>query len=146
MVIKTPVMRYPRVNLSVILLKEDKVLLGKMKCKGDNILWKFPESYLKYYEYFMPFAAKTLMYQTGLSKKCFEIIDKEPCAVTNDMIIEQNNHFITLYLRAKYKIGNIEVKNPDKCEGWEWFYWNELPKDSGVSIRNLLKQGYDPFN
>jgi 8-oxo-dGTP diphosphatase len=34
---------------------------------------------------------------------------------------------------------------PEKCEGWEWFEWDQLPRPLFLPIENLLKQSFDPF-
>jgi 8-oxo-dGTP diphosphatase len=46
---------------------------------------------------------------------------------------------------ADLKNGEPEIKEPDKCERWEWFAWNALPEKLFLPLRNCKKQGFDPF-
>ena len=34
---------------------------------------------------------------------------------------------------------------PEKCEKWEWFEWNNLPEPLFLPIQNLLKQKFNPL-
>ena len=42
--------------------------------------------------------------------------------------------------------GEPELKEPEKCEQWQWFEWSKLPKPLFVPIENLLKDNFNPFN
>ena len=35
-------------------------------------------------------------------------------------------------------------KELEKCEKWDWFFWNELPEPKCLPLDNLLKQGFTP--
>ena len=47
---------------------------------------------------------------------------------------------------AGYQSGELTVCEPEKCEQWDWFYWNNLPQPLFLPIKNLLKQNFSPFN
>src|SRR6185369_5166207 len=36
--------------------------------------------------------------------------------------------------------GEPELCEPDKCEGWDWFDWNELPQPLFTSVATLVRQ------
>lgn len=46
---------------------------------------------------------------------------------------------------ADYDSGEVKIMEPEKCEQWEWFDWNNLPKPLFLPAQNLLKQKYNPF-
>ncbi len=46
---------------------------------------------------------------------------------------------------TNWKSGELEVKEPEKCEGWEWIEWDKLPKPLFLPIENLIKEGFNPF-
>ena len=48
-------------------------------------------------------------------------------------------------LSVSYESGESEIKEPDKCEAWEWFFWNEFQKPLFLSLKNLLNQDFNPF-
>ena len=35
--------------------------------------------------------------------------------------------------------GQPEVLEPEKCENWEWFTWDDLPQPLFASIQSLIK-------
>jgi len=35
---------------------------------------------------------------------------------------------------------------PEKCEKWEWFSWNNLPSNLFLPTLNLIKNGFNPLN
>ena len=45
-----------------------------------------------------------------------------------------------------YKSGEAKVLEPNKCLEWEWFRWDELPKELFLPAINLVKKGFDPFD
>ncbi len=64
---------------------------------------------------------------------------------TNDIFETENKHYITIYVLADIESGELEIKEPNKCEKWEWFEWDKLPSPLFVPIQNLLKEGFNPF-
>jgi len=46
---------------------------------------------------------------------------------------------------CEYDSGEAKVMEPEKCEKWNWFEWNNLPEPLFLPIQNLLKKGYIPF-
>jgi 8-oxo-dGTP diphosphatase len=45
---------------------------------------------------------------------------------------------------AEHIGGEPQVLEPDKCEAWGWFAWDDLPQPLFLPIRNLLRQGFRP--
>jgi len=133
----------PKVGLAVIILKERKVLLGKRKNSHDTGTWNFPGGHLKYSETFEDCALREAGEETGM--KDIHLIDKLPVAVTNDFFEKDGKHYITLFMRARYVGQEPKRMEPDKCEGWRWYDWNDLPENLMLPIKNLLKQGYNPL-
>ncbi len=69
----------------------------------------------------------------------------EHLAFTNDIFIQENKHYATLFVTAQYLSGQARIMESDKCEGWDWFVWNEFPESLFLSLKNLLNQGVSPF-
>ncbi len=137
-------MERPGVGLSVIVMRDNQVLLGRRKGSHGAGTWAFPGGHLEFYEEFKDCALRELREETGEDMKV-QLIDKNPCAITNDFFKDENKHYVTLYMRAKYVSGGPKVMEPKKCEGWEWISWNNLPLDVFIPFRNLMFQGYNPF-
>ena len=88
---------------------------------------------------------REVLEETGLDKENIELIDENPVEVTNDMFPAEGKHYTTLYFRAKYISGKPERKEPDYCEGWGWFDWNNLPYPLFQGIQDLKDRNYNPF-
>ncbi len=136
------VKKRPKVGLSVIVIKEESVLLGKRKGSHGNGSWNFPGGHLEHFEEIKDCARREVMEETGLD---IELIDKYSIATTNDFFRKENKHYITIFLRGQYLGGQPVNKEPNRCDGWEWYNWNNLPTPLFLPIQNLLKQGYNPF-
>lgn len=65
---------------------------------------------------------------------------------TNDIFHEERRHYVTLFVVADYVSGDIEAREPRKCEHWEWFEWTDLSQPLFLPIQNLLTTGFDPFS
>ena len=140
-------MERPGVGLCVILMnRSDEVLLGKRKGDHGGGLWAFPGGHLEHFEEFEDCAIRELQEETGLENiDNYKILDYRPSAITNDFFHSSKKHYITLFIRAEYKSGEIKNMEPDKCEEWKWFKWDNFPNLLFVPVRNLRAQGYNPF-
>ena len=61
---------------------------------------------------------------------------------TNDVFQKEKKHYITLFVVADYDSGVLKLKEPEKCEKWDWFEWGKLPEPLFLPIKNLLKQNF----
>lgn len=65
---------------------------------------------------------------------------------TNDIFKEEQKHYVTLFVVSEYHGGDLQVKEPDKCDKWEWFIWGAFPENLFLSLKNLLAQGFHILN
>jgi 8-oxo-dGTP diphosphatase len=130
----------PRIGVGVIVVKDGKVLLGKRKNAHGEGCWSFPGGHLELNEELEECAAREVMEETGISIK-----NLRKAAFTNDIFKKEQKHYVTLFIVSDFVSGEALVKEPDKCERWEWFDWDKFPEPLFIPIRNLLKQGYSPF-
>jgi len=49
-------------------------------------------------------------------------------------------------MTADYESGNLEIMEPDKCDEWKWFSWENLPVPLMTPMKNLLKTNFNPLN
>ena len=130
----------PKVGVGVIVIKDGKVLLGKRKNAHGEGTWSFPGGHLEFNEEIEDCAKREVMEETGLDIKNIRF-----GPFTNDIFEREGKHYVTLYLVSEYASGELKIMEPEKCEKWEWFEWDKLPKPLFHPIPNLLKQGYSPF-
>jgi len=136
-------MKLPGVGLASIVMKDNLVLLGKRKNAHGEGTYAFPGGHLEMFESLTDCAIRETKEETGLIVKP---IDINPSAVTNDFFEKENKHYITLFMRTKYVFGEPQNLEPRKCKGWEWYEWEKMPSNLMIPIKNVLKQGYNPFN
>jgi len=133
----------PKVGLGVFIIRDGKVLLGKRKNAHGEGGWCFPGGHLEFNESWEDCAIRETQEETGL-----EIKNIRFGTTTNDIFKKEDEHYITICMVADYVLGEAKVMEPEKCEEWGWFEWNEkkLPKSLFIPQRNLLKQKFDPIS
>lgn len=124
----------PQIGVGVMVWKGDRLLLGKrISSHGDNS-WQFPGGHLEFGETVEHCARREVMEETAIS-----IRDIRPGGYTNDVFIDADKHYVTLFVTSEYDSGEPRVMEPDKCDQWQWFRWNDLPQPLFLPIRNFLK-------
>jgi 8-oxo-dGTP diphosphatase len=130
---------HPLVGIGVIIVRDGKVLMHKRKGAHGEGHWSFPGGHLEFGESPEECAKRETMEEAGM-----EIEDMEVVALTND--ISSVTHYVTIYVKANKAFGLPKIMEPDKCERWDWFAWEELPEPLFLPVQNLLNSGFHPLN
>lgn len=125
----------PKVGLAVIIERDNKILLGKRIGSHGSGSWAFPGGHLEFNETIEDCAKREAMEETGLT---IDNIRKD--TFTNDIMEEENKHYVTCYVRADCKEGEPKIMEPNKCEEWNWFSWDNLPSPLFIPFQNFLKE------
>ena len=128
----------PKVGVAIIVVKDFKVLLGKRVGSHGSGTWQFPGGHLEFGEPIEDCAKRELFEETGLT-----IRNIRSGPYTNDIFTTEQKHYITLFVIADYDSGVLTVKEPKKCEKWDWFSWSRLPEPKFLPIQNLMKKNFD---
>ena len=130
----------PKVGIWVCVIKNDKILLWKrINSHGDGS-WGFPGGHLEFNENWEECAIREIAEETDLKIKNIRF-----STVINDIFPKELKHYVTIIMTCKYDSWDLKVMEPKKCEKWDWFNWNNLPKPLFTSLDNLIKQGFKPF-
>lgn len=81
--------------------------------------------------------------ETGLDITGVEIL-----TVTNNVLSEPKPaQLIAILMRATLTNPDQEPINvePEKCDGWDWYDWGDLPKPLLISVETAILQGLNPF-
>lgn len=127
----------PAVGVAVIVIKEGEILLGKRLNSHGSGTWALPGGHLELNESIEACARREVFEETGLS-----IQNIRYATFTNDIFTTEKKHYVTLFVVADYDSGQPQIKEPDKCEKWDWFRWHALPEPLFLSLRNLLNQQF----
>lgn len=129
----------PWVGVGVMIMHQGKILVGKRRSQHGQDSWSFPGGHLEYGETPEECAQREAMEEAGV-----ELSNLRPGPFTNDFFLDSRKHYVTLYVIADLAGGEPEVKEPDKCETWQWFSWDELPKPLFLPLKNLKSSGFQP--
>jgi 8-oxo-dGTP diphosphatase len=128
------------IGVGVIVRKGNNVLLGRRKGSHGEGSWSFPGGHLEIDESPEECARREVLEETGLA-----IANLRKGTFTRDIFPAEGKHYVTLFILADYESGDLTIMEPDKCDRWEWFSWDDLPQPLFVPIENLLKERYRPF-
>jgi len=131
----------PKVGTAVIVRKEGKVLMHKRKNESGFGTWAFPGGHLEYFENVEDCFVRETREEAGI-----EIENIQIGPYTNDINKEDDTHYITLFAITDWKSGEPQVMEPDKCERWEWFDWDNLPEPLMLPVILFKKTGLNPFD
>lgn len=113
-------LQIPRLGVGLLLIKEGRLLLGKRKSAIGQGTWAIPGGHLEFGETIEECATRELLEETGLIAKELE---RGPCVD----YITSPHHFVSIFVKVKTFEGELTLKEPDKCEGWEWCDIQNLP-------------------
>uniref|UniRef100_M1CYW9 Nudix hydrolase 1 n=2 Tax=Solanum TaxID=4107 RepID=M1CYW9_SOLTU len=71
--------------------------------------------------------------------------------VTNNLFLDNEanlaEHYVVILVRAVLVDPNQIPQNlePQKCDGWEWYDWENLPDPLVPQLRSAIKEGFNPF-
>ena len=127
----------PYIGVAVIVIRDERVLLGKRINSHGEGTWQFPGGHLEFGESIEDCAKRELFEETGLA---IDRLRRGP--YTNDIFAAEHKHYVTLFVIADKTHGDPTVREPNKCERWEWFRWADMPQPHFLPIVNLLAQGF----
>lgn len=128
----------PKIGVGVIIIKENKILLGKRKNAHGDGTWSFPGGHLEFNEEIEACAIREVKEETNISIK-----NLRKLTFTNDMFEKEGKHYVTLFIIAEFDSGEVKNMEPDKCELWDWFEQDKFPQPLFTPIQNLLKQKFN---
>lgn len=131
---KASAKKRPQVGVGIAVVHHGKVLLGKRRGSHGSGHWTFPGGHLEHGETIEECVQRELSEETGLQALT---IKQGPW--TND-IIESDKHYATLFVFVPQFTGSLELKEPNKCECWQWFAWDQLPSPLFLPIQSLIEQ------
>ena len=127
--------KIPRIEIGVIIQKENKVLMGLRKNAHGEGTWAFPGGHLEFKETPEEAAMREVLEETGLVVQNPKLI-----AVTHDIFEKEDKHYMTLFMKVDYTGGEPQLLEPHKCDVWQWFEWNNLPNPLFLTVQSFLQK------
>lgn len=131
----------PKIGLSILILKDNKVLLGLLSKKwllNGRQVYGIPGRDLRFRETIGDSVKRNLKQELGVEVSSHKII----CVNAN---YEYGNHYIGIGVVAQVR-GEIKLLKPEDWEKWEWFDLKSLPEnifpDAQYTIRCFLENKF----
>lgn len=125
--------QFPRVNIDIIVLKDNKILLGLLTKKWSvesTQIYGVPGRNIYFGEKIGDAVKRNIKEEIGCNVKEYKVI----CVNENH---EFGNHYIGIGAITKIK-GNIKLLKPEDWEKWEWFEKNKIPRNLFPAAKNLI--------
>ncbi|XP_059648628.1 nudix hydrolase 1-like [Cornus florida] len=140
----SPPLPVPEVGVQVFLFKDNTVLLGRRRSSIGHHTFALPGGHLEFGESFEECAAREVKEETGLDIEKIEFL-----TVTNNVFSAEAKpvHVVVIFLRAVLADPHQLPRNiePDMCDGWDWYEWDNLPKPLVEPLEKMLQGGFAPF-
>ena len=114
--------KFPMVGIGVLIFKGEKILIGKRKGSHGEGEYAFPGGHLEYLETIKDCARRETFEETGVEIKNIRF------QFLANVRKYKPKHYLHVGVIADYKSGKVQLKEPEKCEGWDWYNLNNLPK------------------
>lgn len=121
----------PKVGIGVLILKEDKVLLGKRKGAHGEGYYCGPGGHLEFGETIEECAKREVAEEAGV-----EIENLRPISFINFLVHEDEGlHYLDIGVAADWVSGEPQILEPDKRMDWGWYeianppepLWEQMP-------------------
>lgn len=126
-------MRRPLIGVGVFVERDGKFLFGKRKGSYGEGTWSLPGGHLEWMETPKDSCRREALEETGL-----KIYNLEKVTFEN-VFFSEDHHYVTLFYHTKDFVGYLENKEPEKCEGWEWFSLDEVPDPLFGGLKNAIE-------
>lgn len=111
----------PLVGVGVMIIRNNKVLLGKRRGAHGENTYSWCGGHLEYGESLEECARREVKEESGL-----EVTSLKFLCVSN--IISYGKHYLDIEFLAKVKKGQPQVLEPEKREHWDWYDLDKLPQ------------------
>ena len=132
----------PRAGFGVMLLKDNKVLLGHrhedpIKASSDlhgEGTWTMPGGKLDFHEKLTDGAVREILEETSiqLDKEKLQVI-----SISDEMV--PDNHYVTVGFLCTEFEGDPKVMEPDEITEWKWFSLDALPEKVFPPSAKMIK-------
>jgi 8-oxo-dGTP diphosphatase len=139
----------PGIGVGIMILKDDKVLLGKRHSnpdKADSELhgegtWTMPGGKLDFGETLKDAACREVLEETGIKVKNEDL---KNISVTDDIL--KDVHFVTIGFLCERFEGDPKIMEPDEIVEWQWFDFNALPEYIFFPSEKIIKKYIEDLN
>jgi 8-oxo-dGTP diphosphatase len=126
------------VGVGVIVVRGDKVLFGLRRGVHGGGTWSFPGGHVDDGERPEGSALRELEEETGLRAANPRVVGE------SDDVFPEGLRYRTYFVRVDWAGGGPTVREPNACERWSWFAWDEAPAPLFLPVATLRATGFRP--
>jgi len=123
-----------QVGVGLIVIKGNKVLLGRRKGSHGAGEYAGAGGHLEYMESFEQTAIRELAEEAGPGLK----VTKPEFLCLNNLTEYAPKHYVDIAMVSKWISGEPRVMEPDKLESWDWYDIDNLPSPLFNVIDNYI--------
>jgi 8-oxo-dGTP diphosphatase len=129
--------RAVRVGVGVFVIKDGKFLLMQRKASHGEGTWSLPGGHLEFGESFEDTARREVKEETNLDIKNIRF-----GAVLNNHFIEENKHYVSVWMISEWAHGKEHITEPDKCTAFGWHTFEDLPEPLFLPWQQFLESEF----
>ncbi len=122
-----------RVGIGIMIIKDNKILLGKRKGSHGSGQYSFPGGHLEYMESYADCITREIAEEAGIEIKNLRF------QYVANITQYTPKHYVHLGFTAEWKSGEPQILEPDKCDGWGWYDMDNLPKPLFATIEKAVE-------
>ena len=132
----------PKVGVGVMILKDNKVLLGKRHDDAEKAssdlhgegTWTMPGGKLDFHETLIDGVYREALEETGIK------IDKDKIKVISvaDEIVP-DNHYVTVGFLCEDFEGEPKIMEPEEITEWKWYNLDNLPEKVFLPSAKMIR-------
>lgn len=132
-------MKRPGVGVGVLVLRDGKFLVMQRKGSHGAGTWSVPGGWMELGESFEDAAVREVTEETGMN-----ITNVHYFALTNNIMLDEGVHSITIWMKADWDSGEPVITEPDKCDDQKWVDFASLPQPLFHGFEMLLESEFLP--
>ncbi|GEM_PF-871702 len=130
----------PLIGVGCIVVKDNRVLLGKRKGGLGDGTWGLVGGHLEFGESPEQCAKREAQEEAGILIENVRFLN-----ITNDFYENENKHYVTIFMVADLFEGEARSMEPDRFHEWKWCSWDDLPIPLLDPLMQLKNKGITPF-
>jgi 8-oxo-dGTP diphosphatase len=123
------------IGFGVATVSNGQILLGYQTRSYENPCWALPGGKLDKGEMIIDAVKREVKEECGI-----DVIEAEFLTYFEDL--RKDTHIISLVAKVNEFSGKATVLEPEKCQKWQWFDFNELPDELNENFKRLRNSPY----
>jgi len=122
--------------MGVLVMRRGRVLLGRRRGSHGEGYYAAPGGHIEFGESFEQAARREVREETGL-----EIADLKLLSVGNYVFRREDGerHYIDVDFVCEAPAGEPQLKEREKCDGWDWYDLDDLPQPLFIVTRRMIE-------